>query len=112
MVLHLGFELPKPPLLDAESETLTEAEAGIVKKQIRKNTEVNGDYVQRIDLFVNQEKYPRQEKFVRELRERMFLLMEENDTFRRLLWRHLQGECQKKGTGYSFRKSSLSPFCI
>lgn len=95
MVLHLGFELPRPLLLDAESETLTEAEVDIVKKQIRKNTEVIGDYVQRIDLFVNQEKYPRQEKFVRKLRERMFLLMEENDTFRRLLWRHLQGEVAK-----------------
>lgn len=103
MAFHLGFELPlrasrstgsaaAPWGLDPERSQLTPDEAGIIKKQIRKNAEVIHSYVQRIDLFVNREKYPKQESFVQKIRERMFLLMEENDTFRRLLWRHLQGE--------------------
>jgi len=103
VAFHLGFELPlrtrqwvgreaAPPALDPETNRLTPAEAQIIKKQIRKNAEIIHTYIQRLDLFVNQEKYPRQESFIQKIRERMFLLMEENDTFRHLLWRHLQGE--------------------
>lgn len=92
MVFHLGFELPEAPALDADREELTPAEVEIIKKQIRKNSEVIDSYVQRIDLFVNKERYPKQEKFVQVIRERMFLLMEENDTFRRLLWRQYSSE--------------------
>ena len=92
MVFHLGFELPEPPLLDADEEGLTPYEVEIIKKQIRKNAAVIDSYIRRIDLFVNKEKYPQKEKFIEKIRDRMFLLMEENDTFRRLLWRHLQGE--------------------
>ncbi len=92
MVFHLGFELPKPAVLDADQEELTPFEVEIIKRQIRKNADVIDSYIKRIDLFVNQEKYPKQEQFIEKIRERMFLLMEENDTFRDLLWRHLQGE--------------------
>ena len=92
MAFHLGFELPPPPapVLDSASEVLTPCELEIIKKQIRKNSNVIESYVLRIDLFVNAEKYPKDEKFIQKLRERMFLLMEENDTFRRLLWRDVQ----------------------
>lgn len=96
MAFHLGFELPSQPLLDAGREKLTPAEAEIVQSQIRKNTTVIDTYIKRIDLFVNREKYPKGEVFIQKLRERMFLLMEENDTFRRLLWRHVQGEVVRK----------------
>lgn len=89
MGFHLGFELPEPPVLDADSEGLTPYEVKIVKEQIRKNAAVIDSYIARIDLFVNKEKYPRQEEFVKKIRERMFLLMEENDTFRRTLWQHM-----------------------
>ena len=94
MAFHLGFELPAPPetTLDADSETLTPYELDLIKKQIRKNSQVIDSYIKRIDLFVNQEKYPKLESFIEKLRDRMFLLMEENDTFRRLLWRHFQTE--------------------
>ena len=90
MAFHLGFELPAPPVLDAEGEGLTREEVRIIKRQIRKNADVIDSYVSRVDLFVNQEQYPCREKFIERIRERMFLLMEENDTFRRLLWRHYQ----------------------
>jgi hypothetical protein len=92
MAFHLGFELPPVPELASDEEVLTPHEAEIIKRQIRKNADVIDGYVKRIDLFVNQEKYPHREKFVERIRERMFLLMEENDTFRRLLWRHYQGK--------------------
>jgi len=98
MAFHLGFELPQAPVFDSEGEELTPFEAKIIKNQIRKNAEVIDSYVKRLDLFVNQEKYPKQEKFIQKIRARMFLLMEENDTFRRLLWRHLQGEGVKPKT--------------
>ncbi len=92
MMFHLGFELPVrvPQTIDADSQELTPFEAQIIKKQIRKNSLVVESFIQRIDLFVNAEKYPRQEAFIEKIRQRMFLLMEENDTFRRLLWRHVQ----------------------
>ena len=91
-MFHLGFELPRPKVLDADKEGLTPYELEIIKRQIRKNADVIDSYINRLDLFVNQEKYPRQEKFLEKIRDRMFLLMEENDTFRRLLWQHLQTE--------------------
>lgn len=90
MAFHLGFELPAPEVLDSDSEELTPHELKIIKKQIRKNSAVIESYIERIDLFVNAEKYPKNENFVQKLRDRMFLLMEENDTFRHLLWRDLQ----------------------
>ncbi len=92
MVFHLGFELPAPEVMDAEGEDLTPLEVKIVQKQIRKNSAVIDDYVDRLDLLVNKEHHPNREVFIRKIRERMFLLMEENDTFRRLLWRHWQGK--------------------
>lgn len=95
MVFHLGFELPAPPKMEENTEELTPTEVQILKEQIRKNAEVINSYVKRIDLFVNRERYPGEELFIQRIRERMFLLMEENDTFRRLLWRHLQGEVIK-----------------
>lgn len=95
MVFHLGFELPPPPALDAESEELTPFETEIIQRQIRRNAAIIDDYVKRLDILVNQEKYPRREAFIQKIRERMFLLMEENDTFRRLLWRHWQGKVSR-----------------
>lgn len=97
MVFHLGFELPEAPRLDAETEEFTPTEVEIVQKQIRKNTEVIDSYIRRLDLFVNKEKYPQRELFIEKIRQRMFLLMEENDTFRRLLWHQIQaGEMRSK----------------
>ena len=99
MAFHLGFELPVPPpapVMDSDSEALTPYEFQIIKAQVRKNSHLIDSFVQRIDLFVNQEKYPHREAFIEKLRRRMFLLMEENDTFRRLLWRHYQTEADPK----------------
>lgn len=94
MILHVGYEIPavQSQQLDAETERFTPEEVRIVKDQIRKNMALIDHHIRRIDLFVNQEQYPHQEAFIEKLRSRLFLLMEENDTFRTVLWKHLQRE--------------------
>jgi hypothetical protein len=94
MIFHMGYELPaaRPKVLDAGAERFTCEEVRIVKDQIRKNMALIDNYVRRIDLFVNQEMYPQKEAFVEKLRGRLFLLMEENDTFRKVLWKHYSAE--------------------
>ena len=92
MILHLSFELPnpEPPLLNAEIPDLTSEEVRILKRQIRGNTCLVEDYVMRLDLLVNKEGYQRGAIFVEKIRRRLELLMEENDTFRKVLWKHYQ----------------------
>lgn len=94
MIFHLGTELPKPAgtELDHESSALTGEEARIVKDQIRRNTRLIDQYIDRLDLLVNKERYPQQAVFLHKIRRRLELLMEENDTFRKVLWRHYQTE--------------------
>ena len=92
MIFHLGFELPErvSTALDHESEDLTSEEIRILKVQIRKNTRAVDQTVTRLDLFVNQERYPRCAVFIQKIRRRLELMMEENDTFRKVLWKHYQ----------------------
>lgn len=92
MIFHLGFELPqaRSTVLDEESAILTEEEVRIIKSQIRKNSLLVDEYIDRLDLFVNKEKHPNQEKFIEKIRERLQILMDENDTFRKVLWSHAQ----------------------
>jgi hypothetical protein len=50
MILHLGFELPEPVSteLDSGSQGLTQEEIRILKKQIRSNAVLIGEYVDRL----------------------------------------------------------------
>jgi len=92
MTFHLGFELPEKIVseLNHESVALTGAELRIIKEQIRKNARLINEHVYRLDLLVNKERYPKRAVFIEKLRRRMYLLMEENDTFRKVLWKHCQ----------------------
>ena len=92
MTFHLSFELPKqePAVLDAYTPDLTSEETRILKQQIRSNTRLVEEYVMRLDLLVNKERYPRGAIFIEKIRRRLELLMEENDTFRKVLWKHYQ----------------------
>jgi len=94
MIFHLSYEIPKRSTLsfDESTKLLSAVELEIIKKQIRKNARVIDEYIEKLHLFVNQEKYPQREPFVEKIRNRMFLLMEENDTFRKVLWEHYQAE--------------------
>ena len=92
MTFHLSFELPKQEstALDAETPDLTSEEVRILKRQIRGNTHLVEEYVMRLDLLVNRERYPHGAVFIQKIRRRLELLMEENDTFRKVLWKHYQ----------------------
>ena len=93
MTFHLSYELPsqpEPAVLDATIPDLTPEEVRILKKQIRGNTRAVEEYVMRLDLLVNKERYPRGAIFIEKIRRRLELLMEENDTFRKVLWKHYQ----------------------
>lgn len=94
MIFHFGYELPVPvpTTLNHEVPGLTLEELRIVKNQIRRNTVMIDDYVSRLELFVNKERYPKNAVFVEKIRRRLELLMEENDTFRKVLWNHYQKE--------------------
>jgi len=92
MILHLGHELPvkETRALDCESPEFTSEEMRIVKNQIRRNRAVIDEHVRKIDLFVNHEHHASREGLIGHLRERLGVLMEENDTFRQVLWRQYQ----------------------
>jgi hypothetical protein len=92
MIFHLGFELPEsaPKDLDHESPYLTCEEVKILKRQIRANARLVNEYIERLDLLVCKERYPHQAVFIQQIRRRLELLMEENDTFRAVLWKHFQ----------------------
>jgi hypothetical protein len=94
MMFHFGFELPIPVSnhLNHEISDLTQEEIRIVKNQIRRNRVQIDDYVMKLELFVNKERYPVQAIFLQKMRRRLVLLMEENDTFRKVLWKHYQKE--------------------
>lgn len=99
MIFHLGFEIPKPDSkkLDHESPCFTDEEVAIIKRQIRRNAILVMRYIYRLDLFINKEKYPREETFIRKIRRSLELLMAENDTFRKVIWKHYQREETFKG---------------
>ena len=92
MILHLGYEIPEPEVktMDAESPNFTSEEVRILKNQIRKNRIAIDEHIKRLDLFVNHERIPGHVDFIEKLRKRLFVLMEENDTFRKVLWKHFQ----------------------
>ena len=92
MILHLGHDLPvkEASALDCESPAFTSEEMRIVKNQIRRNKTVIDEHVRRIDLFVNHERHASRAGLIEHLRERLGVLMEENDTFRKVLWKQYQ----------------------
>ena len=92
MILHMGHDLPvkETRALDCESPAFTSEEMRIVKNQIRKNRAVIDEHIRRIDLFVNHEHHASREGLIEQLHERLWVLMEENDTFRKVLWKQYQ----------------------
>ncbi len=92
MALHLLYDLPKPVKRELKENvpSLTEEEHRIITTQIRRNSAVIQGLIKKIDLYMNLEKVPNQEKFILEIREKLELLMQENDTFRKVLWKHFQ----------------------
>ena len=94
MILHMGHELPvkEEKALACESAAFTSEEMRIIKRQIRRNMAVIDDHIRRIDLFVNHECHVSRTTLIEQLRERLGVLMEENDTFRTVLWNQFKQE--------------------
>jgi len=92
MILHLGHDLPvkEAKTLDSEASSLTSEETRIIKSQIRKNRVVIDEHIRRIDLFVNHEHHASRKGLIEQLQQRLWVLMEENDTFRKVLWKQYQ----------------------
>ena len=92
MILHVGHDLPvkETKELNWDVSAFTPEEIRIVKKQIRRNMRVIDEHIRRIDLFVNHECHVSRAGLIAELRDRLEVLMEENDTFRKSLWKQYQ----------------------
>ena len=92
MILHVGHDLPvkEARVLDCESPAFTPGEIRIIKSQILKNRAVIDEYIRRIDLFMNHERHASRTGLIEQLHERLSVLMEENDTFRKVLWKQYQ----------------------
>ena len=69
---------------------LNEGEVRILEKQIQANSLIIGRYIEVIDLLVNKERCPKDANTLLRLRTRLAVAIAENDTFRRVLWRHAQ----------------------
>ena len=69
---------------------LSEKEVQIIKTQIRRDSRVIDGLIRIIDLLVNKERCPSDSNLLLSLRKRLTIAIEENDTFRRVLWRHLK----------------------
>jgi len=69
---------------------LNSEEEKIIREQIQKNTKVIDWIIYKVDLLVNKEGHKNDSKVVIALRKKLSVLMEENDTFRRVFWKHVQ----------------------
>ncbi|OGW85283.1 MAG: hypothetical protein A3C35_04970 [Omnitrophica bacterium RIFCSPHIGHO2_02_FULL_46_11] len=69
---------------------LTEREVELLHRQIRINSIAMDRYIQTIDLLANKEKCPKDANTLMYLRSQLSIAIAENDTFRKVLWRHAQ----------------------
>ncbi len=99
MHFHLLCEIPEPISREMNSEVceLTPEELRILKAQIRLNSFRIEEDVKRLELYVNKEKIPANETFLLQIRQRLKIAMEENDTFRKVLWNHCQSQDITRG---------------
>ena len=69
---------------------LSEREVSLLKKQIRFNSNWIDRCIKVIDLLVNKEKCPKDANTLTALRTRLRIMLDESDTFRKVLWNHNQ----------------------
>src|SRR3990167_4150047 len=69
---------------------LTPRQETIIREQIRKNSKVIDQLVSKIDLLINRERCPKDANTLMVLRKRLAISIDENDTFRNVLWKHMQ----------------------
>ena len=69
---------------------LTDREVELLQKQIRFNSVLIDYYIETIDLLVNKERCPKDANPLVRLRKRLEIAIAESDTFRKVLWKHVQ----------------------
>jgi hypothetical protein len=69
---------------------LTEREVLLLQKQIHFNSTLIDGYIETIDLLVNKERCPKDANTLLRLRKRLEIAIAESDTFRKVLWKHMQ----------------------
>lgn len=82
----------KTDIFVSPSRLLTDDEEAIVRTQIKRNALTIDWIIKRIDLLANQERCPKDANTLLRLRKQLFIEMAENDTFRKVLWFHLQAK--------------------
>ena len=75
---------------DLKPGFLTEREVALLQKQIRFNSTLIDYYIETIDLLVNKERCPKDANTLLRLRKRLEIAIAESDTFRKVLWKHVQ----------------------
>ena len=86
---------------------LTEREVEVIGRQIRANSIAMDRYIEIIDLLINKERCPKDANTLLRLRRCLEVAVAENDTFRRVLWRHMQLVESKVFTSDGFDASSF-----
>ncbi|MBI4358869.1 MAG: hypothetical protein HY584_06170 [Candidatus Omnitrophica bacterium] len=71
---------------------LEDWEVEVLRRQVRSNSSLIDHYIYAIDLLANKERCPKDANTLAFLRGRLSVAMAENDTFRKVLWRHAQLE--------------------
>ena len=69
---------------------LSDWEVKVLRRQIKINSQLIQSLIQTIDLLANLERCPKDAVTLMKLRKRLEIAMAENDTFRKVLWRHQQ----------------------
>ena len=77
-------------LTHSSSGFLTDKEVELIRNQIRNNSLAIDHCIGVIDLLVNKERCPKDANTLAYLRRRLSIAIAENDTFRKVLWRHMQ----------------------
>jgi hypothetical protein len=69
---------------------LTDREVELLQKQIRANSLLIDYFIEIIDLLANKERCPKDANTLLRFRKRLEIAMAESDTFRKVLWKHMQ----------------------
>src|SRR3989338_11074425 len=77
-------------LISSPLGSISEREVALLSKQIRSNSVVMDRIIETIDLLANKEGCPKDANTLAALRHRLHIAIQENDTFRKVLWRHTQ----------------------
>ena len=83
-------------LWTSPNHRLTEKQEQMLRVQIRRNSIFIDTLIQKIDLLANKEGCPKNANTLLRLRKQLAIEVEENDNFRKSLWKHLRAEAAWK----------------